>query len=126
MKNAIRKSLSLISTCILLLLPGLSACKHDPPVVPSNSCDSVNVSFTRTVLPILLANCSSCHSSTAQTHGIILDNYENVRIFAAEGSLYGAITRNGEYAPMPYNAPKLDACSISRIHNWILDGMQNN
>lgn len=67
-----------------------------------------------------------CHSTSSQVHGIILDDYENVKIFAAEGSLYGAIIRNGEYAPMPYDAPKLDGCSIASIHNWILEGMKNN
>jgi hypothetical protein len=67
-----------------------------------------------------------CHSTSVQIHGIILDDYENVKIFAAEGSLYGAITRNGEYAPMPYDAPKLDICSIACIHNWIKEGMKNN
>jgi hypothetical protein len=103
-----------------------AACRHKPNVQPEPVCDSTNVSFKNTVQPILYRNCTSCHSTEVHTHGIILDNYENVRIFAAEGSLYGAILRNGEYAPMPYNAAKLDVCSISTIHHWIIEGMKNN
>ena len=105
-----------------------SACHHDPVVQPvnENTCDSTNVSFTKSVMPILNKHCNSCHGSIVQTHGIILDKYESVRIFALEGSLYGAIIQNGEYAPMPYNAPKLDVCSIALIHNWIKEGIKDN
>ena len=111
---------------LLVFLLGTS-CKHDPVVSPDkSSCDSTNVSFQKSVLPILTSHCSSCHGSSIATHGIILDNYQNVKIFALEGSLYGAIIRNGEYAPMPYNAPKLDVCSIAIIHHWIIEGAKNN
>ena len=115
-----------IQMIILCLLA--SACRHDPIVQPvsENSCDSTNVSFAKSVLPILNKHCNSCHSSVVQTHGIILDNYETIRIFALEGSLYGAIIQNGDYAPMPYSASKLDDCSIASIHNWIREGMKDN
>jgi len=110
---------------IIILLE--SGCKHDPLIYPaSTSCDSTNVSFKKSVLPLLIKHCSTCHGSAVQTHGIILDNYENVKIFALEGSLYGAIIQNGDYAPMPYNSARLDACSISTIHHWILEGIKNN
>ena len=113
----------MITLCILA-----SACRHDPVVQPQNenSCDSTNVSFEKSVLPILIRHCNGCHSSGVQTHGIILDKYEDVRIFALEGSLYGAILQNGDYAPMPYSASKLDNCSIAVIHNWISEGIKNN
>ena len=115
--------IAFLTLCILA-----SACRHDPIVQPvdENTCDSTNVSFTKSVLPILNKHCNSCHSSSVQTHGIILDHYESVRIFAIEGSLYGAIIRNGEYAPMPYSAAKLDVCSIALIHHWIKEGIKDN
>ena len=119
---------------IKLLCPWLiicfiaSACKHDPVTLPADesSCDSTNISFKNSVLPVLNRHCGSCHSSGIQTHGIILDNYQDVRIFALEGSLYGAIIQNGDYAPMPYDAPKLDTCSSAMIHHWIMEGIKNN
>lgn len=122
------KRLSYWFASLLTLWFLTSACKHDPLVKPvsDNICDSTNLSFRKSVLPLLNKHCNSCHSSSVQTHGIILDNYEGVRIFALEGSLYGAITRNGEYAPMPYSAPKLDVCSIALIHNWIKEGIKDN
>ncbi len=114
---------ALILSCLLAL-----SCRHKPVIQPdiNNACDTTNVSFRKSVQPILNRNCGSCHSSGDPAHGIILDNYKSVRIFAAEGSLYGAITRNGEYAPMPYDAPKLDVCSIATIHHWIIEGMKDN
>jgi len=118
-----KRLLGFLTLCFLA-----SSCRHDVIIQPmnENTCDSTNVSFKKSVMPILNKHCNSCHGSNIQTHGIILDNYEGVRIFALEGSLYGAIIQNGDYAPMPYSAAKLDVCSIALIHNWIKEGIKDN
>lgn len=107
---------------------GIFACKHNPiaPIIQNMPCDSTNISFKTDILPILNQHCNGCHGSTQQNQGIILDDYANIKIFALEGSLYGAIIQDGNYAPMPYAAPKLDSCSIAKINNWKKEGLLNN
>ncbi len=117
-------SLWIVATCCLA-----SACRHEPiedAVMPTPDCSSSPISFQRTIIPLLNQHCNNCHSSAIHLRGIILDDYQDVRSFALEGSLAGTVMQDGNYAPMPYNAPKLDSCVIAEIYNWVHEGAKDN
>ena len=96
------------------------------PMVPG-SCDTTNVTFIGTILPILNNNCLSCHSNnTAASSGNNI-RLENINDFAARSvAVAGAINHTGSFSPMPKNGGKLKACSINQIEIWIRNGMTNN
>ncbi len=87
-------------------------------------CDTVAISFTKHILPILDRSCVSCHSGPSANAGIILTNYPAVVQWARSGALLGVITKSIGYSPMPPNST-LDACSLAQIRAWINQGMPN-
>ena len=93
----------------------------------NSSCDTTNVTFSGTIVPILSNNCYSCHSnSTAARNGnnIALQNYADVVSRAA--SVIGSIKHTGSYSPMPKNGGSINTCSISQLDIWVKKGMLNN
>jgi mono/diheme cytochrome c family protein len=95
----------------------------------SASCDTVNVTFTKNISPILQQQCLACHSNAGTGGGILLDSYENVKAVAAdqskgaEGKLYGAIAHFPAYSPMPKSGNQLDNCKLRQVRLWIDGGM---
>lgn len=98
------------------------------------ACDSTNVSYSKTVKPILQNNCYNCHSAANATTlggGNVLDNYADV-IFWVDttsggdgGILLGNIKHTGNAMPKP-PASKLSDCDIAKIGHWISEGAKNN
>ena len=94
-------------------------------------CDSVNVSFSETIFPIVQNNCMGCHSGPSPNGNISLTNYTQIKNYASispgiAGSLLGAITHSNGNIPMPQNGPPLSDCKIAQIRNWIDEGMLDN
>ncbi|MFT3827989.1 MAG: cytochrome c [Chitinophagaceae bacterium] len=92
----------------------------------TTTCDTVNMKYAANVLPIIQANCYSCHGNGVVTSGINLDGYANLKIQVDNGNLVGVITHAAGYPAMPYNLPKLSDCNINIIKAWIARGAQNN
>jgi hypothetical protein len=87
-------------------------------------CDSINVTFTVTVFPIIQNNCYGCHSGGNPGGGISLTNYNHVKTAGAippgtPGSLLGAIIHAGGNALMPKNGNQLSECKIAQIRKLI-------
>jgi hypothetical protein len=87
-------------------------------------CDTINVSFSETVFPIVERNCLGCHFDGNQS-GVELTTYNKIKDEIDEGNFLGSIQHAPGFKAMPPNN-KLDDCSISKIENWINDGAQNN
>ena len=124
----IRLSIVLISSLFVLVI---SCSKSSEDKLNSNTgstCDTVNMKYTTDVVPILQANCYSCHGegNTAGSGGISLDSYDNLKQYADNGILAGNITHAAGYVAMPYGLPKLPDCEINTIRDWINRGSQNN
>ena len=117
-----------------LLLLGLAlcfwACLQDKnmPVQPSGgdtipgtyaTCDTMVISFDKSVWPILQANCVSCHSATNASAGVDLSSYAKIIPYVQNGKLYGSITHASGYKPMPSATIKLNVCDITIIRKWI-------
>jgi len=87
-------------------------------------CDSLNVSFSVDVFPVIQNTCLGCHSGSNPNGGILLTNYQQIKSQAAisagsTGSLIGAITWDAGNTNMPYNGARLSDCDIGIIRNWI-------
>jgi hypothetical protein len=118
---------------ILLFLaaaPLFAGCYNDkadqlyPVPATAPICDTSAVSYSKTVLPLLSANCSlsGCHDGTGKAVGVFT-------------TYAGAITDTGVMVsyltgasgdPMPKNANPLSTCNIDKIAAWIAQGAQNN
>lgn len=105
----------------------LASCKHDPePVSPNPNpeptvCDTTQVTYTGTVVPILDTYCYSCHSGATPSAALDLTDYNRLAFVAQNGSLLGSITHANGYSPMPQNALKLSDCDIMLITKWVND-----
>lgn len=118
------------SICLgFLLVMGTGGCYYDKEELlypGSFICDTAAVKYSTTILPIVSASCYSCHAGQFPLGGIRLDSYADLRLVALNGKLYGTITHNGSFPPMPRDAPKLSDCKIGYIKTWIDAGAPNN
>ena len=83
-------------------------------------CDTSNISYNNTVVPILQNQCYGCHSGGTTNGGIDLSNYETVVFLAQNGTLSGVINHAEGYTNMP-PFTKLNSCEIVQIEKWIDD-----
>ena len=82
------------------------------------------MSYQNDIVPLLSNNeCITCHGNLATLN---LKGYDNVKIYADNGSLLGSIKHESTYRAMPDKQPKLDKCTIDKISAWISDGAPNN
>jgi hypothetical protein len=100
-----------------------------PDIDSGEKCDTLNISLSNSIKPILSNNCYSCHSnSNSGTFGagINLETYSGLVEMVNRGRLIGAITHSPGFIAMPQGGTKLDDCSISKIRAWINGGALNN
>ncbi len=90
------------------------------------TCDTAGMKYSTNVLPILTANCYSCHANGIVNGGVSLDGYSSVVKQVSNGKLVAAITHAAGVVPMPYNGGKLSDCDIAIIKAWINEGTPNN
>jgi len=89
-------------------------------------CDTVNVTFSGTIQPVLQNNCVGCHNNTSPGGNVILSAYSGVQAVALNGHLLGSVNHGAGYSPMPKNLAKLPDCEIAEIRIWIQNGAPNN
>ena len=109
----------------------LSGCYYDneEALYPtlSSGCDTTNVTFAGSIVPILSANCYSCHSNANAAQfgeNIRLESYADVK--QNLDRLYGAVTWQPGYSQMPKNSAQLSDCAIRTIDIWIQQGAPDN
>lgn len=90
------------------------------------TCDTVNMSYSANVLPILVSNCYRCHANGIINGGVSLDGYNNVVIQVQNGHLIAAITHAAGFVPMPFDGGMLSDCNIASIKAWINEGAPDN
>lgn len=89
-------------------------------------CDTLNVTYSGTIVPIINARCSSCHSGSSPSGSIDLTQYTTVRDLALDGRLEGSIKRLPDpYIPMPPTLG-LNDCRVNQFMIWIQDGAPQN
>jgi hypothetical protein len=85
-------------------------------------CDTLNITYQGTVLPLLQDNCIGCHNSSVP----LLLTYNDVKVQVNNGKLLCAINHGSGCKPMPKNAAMLSPCKIKQITKWIASGALNN
>jgi uncharacterized membrane protein len=115
----------LIIFCTLIYF---SSCTYDNiEEYYGETCDTLDVTFSTTVEPILDVNCVSCHNSSFGNGGVVLDSYAEVKKYADNGALLGVIDHQQGFEAMPPPpSTKLDDCTIAKVEKWIEQGAQNN
>lgn len=117
----------------LWILAGMSlmtwnACYYDveEELYPSTECDTEDVTYSGTVVPILQNNCYVCHGEDVNTAGITLEGYDNIIQYVNSGRLLGAIKHEPGYTPMPQGEAQLPDCTIAKIEQWVQEGAPDN
>ena len=105
-----------------------SSCYYDKEEIlyPYTVCDTAAVKYNTNVAPVLSSFCVGCHGGNTPSAGIRLDTYNDVKIQAANGRLWGAISHAGSYSPMPKNAAQLNTCNLAKIKIWLDAGYPDN
>lgn len=102
----------------------------------TNSCDSLNVTYSKSVKKILVNNCYGCHSTaiTSSTNGFDLEDFSSLKNYLTlsfnNDGVYGSrfshtIHQQGYLLYMPPTY-KLTKCELSIIDKWIKAGAPEN
>jgi len=119
--------LKILFAVTIVLSLTLSSCYYDneEDLYPgSNTCDTTNVTYSKSVAPVFAGYCNSCHSGSNPSGNIVTDNYNSVK--ANMSSIWGAINHEPGYSPMPKDGGKLSSCDLATIDIWIAQGMPDN
>lgn len=96
---------------------------------PEKGCDTTNVTYSGTILPILQTNCYGCHSASQNVNsgkGINLEDFSLLKQRVISGELSASIEPNSILVQMPKDGAVLPACSLTKIRIWIDKGAPNN
>ena len=124
-----------IKNCIAILSTGLiscmifSGCYYDKSelLYPQAPCDKTVFNYSTAIVPIINAQCNSCHAGAASSGGgVPLDSYAAVKTYVDNGKLLGDVQQASGFNAMPKGSPKMDDCSINKIQAWINAGAPNN
>ena len=118
--------LKLVFTFVIIII--LKSCVYniEEELYPDVDCNTSNVKYSTSVVPILTDNCYVCHAEAANVGGVNFESHEKLKIYVDNGSLLGAITHSPNYSAMPQGSGQLDNCLIETIKEWIESGALNN
>jgi len=112
---------------LLLLIPSCyNDNEYDLYPFAGLKCDSTNVTYSQSIVPITAANCNVCHSTAMASGGVITDTWAGLSIVASNGKLWAGVNWEAGYVAMPNGGAKLSPCDLSKIKNWIKQGNPNN
>lgn len=118
---------------LIALLTGLlfmQACYYDNVEelypIGDNNCDTSSVTYSNTIAIIMADNCNSCHNAGFAQGNVITDNYDDLKTIADNGRLWGAVSHDPAYSPMPQGLPQLPQCELDQIQAWINNGALND
>lgn len=118
-----------LATLALTMIPGCYYDNEEDLYPQDTFCDTVAISYTAFVKPLIDANCYQCHSQSAAPSfgaGYDLETFNTLLNVVNNGRLLCAIQHGNGCSPMPKGAAKLPACSINKVQAWIEAGAPNN
>lgn len=119
------KFLLLLFAIGLLLLNG---CYYDneEELYPNSFCDTANVTYAASILPIIQANCATpgCHVAGGSGNGNFTV-FADVAAKVADGRFLSTVRRESGAIAMPPDGP-LRPCDLQKIEIWIANGAPNN
>ena len=126
--TVVKNIVAILTVSLFILSVSTTGCYYDKEDIlyPQSSCDTANVTYSSSVVPILISNCTVCHGGNTPSAGIKLDTYPDVKIQVTNGRLWGAVSQAVSYSPMPKNGTKMSSCNLIKIKKWIDAGALNN
>ena len=118
-------SVSLVVS-VLLLIVFSCAKENEQELGAGFTCETSNMTYTKSIQPILESFCYNCHGRGLSQNGINFDTYSGVKAVADNGKLVGAVSHASGFVAMPQSAPKLSDCNIKKIKSWVDAGAPNN
>jgi hypothetical protein len=120
---------TILSFAIISL--AVSGCYYDKeevlyPSLGNSNCDTTNVTYSKTIAPLISDNCGACHGTNFKANGggIRLDNYND--LVAKLDQVIGSVNHKSNYEPMPKNTAKLNDCKLKKLTIWFQAGAPNN
>lgn len=89
-------------------------------------CDTLNVTYSGTIAPLVQQRCIGCHSGATPQAGLNLGSWSVLNALAADGRLSASINHAPGAPAMPPSGPKLPDCNIRQFMLWIEAGAPNN
>jgi hypothetical protein len=131
MTNGNRISLKVILgiSATLILLSSLGGCYYDieSDLYPAGlACDSMAISFSADVYPIISAKCLGCHDAASNSGSITIETYAQIKAQVDSGDLPCSINHQSGCSNMPKNSPQLPPCELKAINVWISEGALDN
>lgn len=114
---------------ILIFVVSISKCYYDneEELYPgSTECDTTNITYSGTIIPVLDVNCYSCHNPINPSGGVVLNTYSELVKHINNGSFQGAINHEAGFTPMPFGGEKLSDCFLLKTDIWIDAGFPDN
>lgn len=116
----------MILVCVCIMSISQSCVSHVEEELYPEECDTIAITYSLSVTPIIEYNCYECHSGEFPSSGIPLDEYTDVKKKVDDGTLVGSIRHQQGYIPMPEERPALPECEIQTIEKWVAEGAPNN
>ncbi len=92
-----------------------------------NDCDTLNVTWSGTIKPLIDNKCKNCHQGSSPGGGVDLSTYANVAAAAMNNNSLLTVLLWPTTYPMPKGSPQpLPACEIAQIRIWVNAGAPNN
>jgi hypothetical protein len=115
---------------VLLILSMYSSCYYDneETLYPNNTqpCDTSNVTYSQSIVPIVSANCNVCHNKIILSGQVVTDNYDDLKKIALDNNrLLKAIYWTGPFQ-MPKGGNQLPSCDLAKFRIWIQAGAPDN
>ncbi len=125
---------SILKLCTGHLMFGLAgalavSCRHEPPIAPEPLpivCDTINVTYAGTIVPLLEQHCLGCHSGATPSGDFDFGNWLTLNALADDGRLRSAVTHDPQGVAMPPDAPPLPPCEVRKFTLWIEAGAPDN
>lgn len=89
-------------------------------------CDTLNVTYSASISPIIVNKCQGCHSGASPQGNLSLTNHSQVANIALDGRLEGTVNHEAGFVAMPYQAAQLPQCDLDKIRIWVDAGAPNN
>ena len=106
---------------LLFFIATISSCIYDEDV-----CNTVEVSYADEIVPLIDANCFSCHEDEDNYTGLCLATYALVSDSTTLSHILERIQLDlNDDDIMPPNTPLSD-CQIDIFKAWVEQGAQNN
>ena len=86
-------------------------------------CDTIDVTYTAHIKPIIDDKCESCHNSNATSGNVILTTYDDVKDAVNTRQLKEIVNYEPGNARMPPSG-KMSNCVLLKINTWIKEGMK--